>query len=51
MPKIKICGLSRSRDADSVNEALPDYAGFVVAQSPWRVAPLLAEEIKAADEH
>ncbi len=27
--KIKICGLFRPCDADYVNEALPDYAGFV----------------------
>lgn len=26
---IKICGLFRECDADSVNQALPDYAGFV----------------------
>ena len=28
--KIKICGLYRSEDVDFVNEALPDYAGFVL---------------------
>lgn len=27
--QIKICGLFRPQDADYVNEALPDYAGFV----------------------
>jgi len=27
--KIKICGLSRLEDIESVNEALPDYVGFV----------------------
>lgn len=27
--KIKICGLYAPRDADYVNEAMPDYAGFV----------------------
>lgn len=27
--KIKICGLSRPCDADFINEAMPDYAGFV----------------------
>ena len=30
MTKIKICGLSRPCDVDFVNEARPDYAGFVV---------------------
>lgn len=29
MTKIKICGLSRPRDIDYVNEAKPDYIGFV----------------------
>ena len=28
--KIKICGLFRNEDIDFVNEALPDYAGFVM---------------------
>ena len=28
--KIKICGLKRPEDIGYVNEALPDYAGFVV---------------------
>lgn len=28
--KIKICGLSRPEDIDAVNDARPDYAGFVV---------------------
>ena len=28
--KIKICGLFRKEDIDFVNEALPDYAGFVL---------------------
>ncbi|MCC8066368.1 MAG: phosphoribosylanthranilate isomerase [Clostridiales bacterium] len=28
--KIKICGLSRPEDIDSVNEARPDYCGFII---------------------
>lgn len=28
--KIKICGLSRPEDIDFVNEAMPDYCGFVI---------------------
>ena len=28
--KIKICGLKREEDIDYVNEALPDFAGFIV---------------------
>ena len=30
MAKIKICGLFRDRDIGFVNEAMPDYAGFVL---------------------
>ena len=30
MTKIKICGLSRACDIDYVNEARPDYAGFIL---------------------
>ena len=33
MQKIKICGLFRERDIDFVNEAMPDYIGFVFAKS------------------
>jgi len=30
MTKIKICGLFRPEDIDTVNEILPDYAGFII---------------------
>ncbi len=30
MSKIKICGLYRPCDIDYVNQALPDYAGFII---------------------
>lgn len=30
MTKIKICGLSRPEDIDYVNEAEPDYCGFII---------------------
>ncbi len=30
MTRIKICGLSRERDVDYVNQYLPDYAGFLI---------------------
>ena len=46
MTKIKICGLFRPEDADYVNEALPDYIGFVFADSKRQVAPGQAEAIK-----
>lgn len=34
--KIKICGLFRPQDAEYVNTALPDYAGFVFAPKSRR---------------
>lgn len=33
MAKIKICGLTREQDIEAVNKYLPDYAGFVFAES------------------
>lgn len=40
MAKIKICGLKRLEDIEAVNEAKPDFAGFVieVPQSSRRVS-------------
>ena len=38
--KVKICGLSRKQDVDFVNQLLPDYAGFVFAESRRRVMRL-----------
>ena len=35
--KIKICGLFQSKDIDYVNEAKPDYIGFVFAKSKRQV--------------
>ena len=46
MTKIKICGLFRPEDADYVNEALPDYIGFVFVQSRRRVTPAQAAAIR-----
>lgn len=37
MPKIKICGLCRTEDIDYVNATMPDYVGFVFADSRRRV--------------
>lgn len=47
MTKIKICGLSRECDVDFVNEAKPDYAGFVVdfPKSRRNVSPERAREL------
>lgn len=38
-PRIKICGLRRLEDVRAVNEVLPEYAGFVFAESRRRVTP------------
>lgn len=37
--EIKICGLRRAEDIDYANRLLPDYAGFVFAESRRRVDP------------
>lgn len=47
MTKIKICGLKRDCDIDFVNEALPDYAGFVFAKSKRQVTKEQAKGLKA----
>ncbi len=46
MTEIKICGLSRLVDINFVNEALPDYIGFVFAKSKRQVDELQAEKLK-----
>lgn len=46
MAKIKICGLSRPADIDFVNEALPDYIGFVFAKSKRQVSEETATNLK-----
>ena len=43
---IKICGLFRNEDIDYVNEARPDYIGFVFAESKRRVSPVLAQHLR-----
>ena len=45
--KIKICGLTRECDIDFVNEALPDYAGFVFAESKRKVTEDRARVLKS----
>lgn len=37
MIKIKICGLTKDSDIDSINRAGPDYAGFVFAPSKRQI--------------
>jgi phosphoribosylanthranilate isomerase len=44
--KIKICGLFREQDIDYVNEARPDYAGFVFAESKRQVSPAFAAKLR-----
>lgn len=36
--KIKICGLMSLEDVAAVNEAKPEYAGFVLAKSRRRIS-------------
>jgi len=44
--KIKICGLFREQDIDYVNEAKPDYAGFVLAESKRKVSAAFAAQLR-----
>lgn len=46
MTRIKICGLRRPEDAESLNRLAVDYAGFVLAPSKRQVTPRQALEIK-----
>ncbi|QOX63072.1 phosphoribosylanthranilate isomerase [Anoxybacterium hadale] len=46
MTKIKICGLFRPEDMGFVNEARPDYIGFVFANSRRRVNPETAAVLR-----
>lgn len=44
--KIKICGLFREQDIDYVNEAKPDYIGFVFAESKRKVSAAFAAQLR-----
>jgi phosphoribosylanthranilate isomerase len=44
--KIKICGISRDEDVDYINEAMPDYTGFVFAPSKRTVSPGQAARLR-----
>jgi len=50
--RIKICGLFREEDIDFVNEARPDYIGFVFAKSTRQISTSLAQYLRfrLADE-
>jgi len=44
--KIKICGISREEDIEYINEARPDYAGFVFAESRRKVTAAQAAKLR-----
>ncbi|MDR0508853.1 MAG: phosphoribosylanthranilate isomerase [Candidatus Methanoplasma sp.] len=46
MSKVKICGLSREEDIEAVNAVMPDYAGFVFAESRRRIDETAAAMLK-----
>ena len=50
MTRIKICGLTRLEDIAYVNEARPDYCGFVIdaPRSPRNITPVRARQLAAA---
>ncbi len=43
--KIKICGLTREEDIIAVNSVLPEYVGFVFAESRRKVTPDYARHL------
>jgi phosphoribosylanthranilate isomerase len=45
--KIKICGLFREADVEAANEAGPDFAGFVFAESRRRVSQAEASRLRS----
>jgi len=40
--KVKLCGIRRTEDIEYVNEAMPDYIGYIFAESKRRVTPFEA---------
>ena len=46
MTKVKICGLQTFDDLSAVNEFLPDYVGFVFAESPRKITPSTALKLR-----
>jgi len=47
MTKVKICGITNKLETGFLNKYLPDYAGFVFAESRRRVTPEKAAELGA----
>lgn len=46
--KVKICGLMSLSDVEQINEAMPDYAGFVFAAGRHQISPALAKKMRNA---
>lgn len=46
--RIKLCGMMRRCDIEYANEAMPDYVGFVFADTRRRITRGQAEEFRAA---
>ena len=46
MARIKICGLQSLQDIDAVNQALPEYVGFVFAESRRRIDERAAAKLR-----
>ncbi|MGN0176930.1 MAG: phosphoribosylanthranilate isomerase [Methanobrevibacter sp.] len=46
MVKIKICGIKRMEDIEVVNKYVPDYIGFVFADSKRKISHDLAKKLK-----
>lgn len=46
--KIKFCGVRRPKDIAYMNEFMPDYVGFVFAQSKRQVSPITAMNLGKA---
>lgn len=43
--KVKICGIRRKEEIDFINSCLPDYIGFIFAESRRRVSPEQVREL------
>lgn len=46
MTKIKICGIGSIQDAEAVNKYLPEYVGFVFAESRRKISIKTARSLK-----
>lgn len=44
--KVKICGIRRMEDVDYLNETMPDFAGFVFADTRRQVTPEQAWQLR-----